>query len=198
MSKLLLVRHAERPDIPANTVGNEVLLTDKGKEDARNFARCISDPVVSIQSSPIGRCLQTAEIIADVVGFVREDIVFNRDLGDPGFIINDAGSAWTHWQEKGHERVNEYLLSGAEQWEGFKELNHAVKIFDTSIREQLSGQNEGVHIWITHDTILATYASRIMPSRLKMKQWPRYLDFISLELKNGDFVYKYFNQGADD
>ncbi|TDO99796.1 histidine phosphatase family protein [Marinomonas balearica] len=198
MAKLLLVRHAERPDIPANTVGNEVLLTDKGKEDTRNFARSISDPVVSIQSSPIGRCLQTAEIIADVVGIERDDIVSNRDLGDPGFIINDARSAWTHWQEKGHERVNQHLLSGGEQWEGFKELDHAVKIFDTSIRKQLSKQNEGVHIWITHDTILATYASRIMPTRLKMTQWPRYLDFLALELKNGDFVYKYFNQGADD
>lgn len=198
MAKLLLVRHAERPDIPANTVGNEVLLTDKGKEDTRNFARSISDPVVSIQSSPICRCLETAEIIADVVGIERDDIVSNRDLGDPGFIINDAGSAWTHWQEKGHERVNQHLLSGGEQWEGFKELDHAVKAFDNSIRKQLSEQNEGVHIWITHDTILATYVSRIMPTRLKMTQWPRYLDFLSLELKNGDFIYKYFNQGVDD
>jgi broad specificity phosphatase PhoE len=198
MAKLFLVRHAERPDIPANTVGNEVLLTDKGKADTRNFARIISDPVVSIQTSPIGRCLQTAEIIADAVGFEREGIVSNRDLGDPGFIISDAAAAWTHWQEKGHERVNEHLLSGSEQWEGFKDLDHAVKTFDTSIRKLLSGQDAGVHIWITHDTILATYASRIMPSRLKMKQWPQYLDFILLELKNGDFVYEYFNEGADD
>jgi len=198
MAKLLLVRHAERPGIPANTVGNEVLLTNKGKADTRNFARSISDPVVSIQSSPIGRCLQTAEIIADAVAFEREGIVANRDLGDPGFIINDGAAAWTHWQEKGHERVNEHLLSGSEQWEGFKDLDNAVKTFDTSIRKLLSGQDEGVHIWITHDTILATYASRIMPSRLKMKQWPQYLDFISLELKNGDFVYEYFNEGADD
>jgi broad specificity phosphatase PhoE len=198
MAKLLLVRHAERPDIQANTVGNEVLLTDRGKADTRDFARSISDPVVSIQSSPIGRCRQTAEIIADAVGFEREAIASNRDLGDPGFIINDSAAAWTHWQEKGHQRVNEHLLSGSEQWEGFKDLDHAVKTFDTSIRKQLSGYDEGVHIWITHDTILATYVSRIMPSRLKMNQWPQYLDFISLELKNGDFLYEYFNEGTND
>jgi len=198
MAKLLLMRHAERPDIPANTVGNEVLLTDKGKADTRVFAGSISEPVVSIQSSPIGRCMQTAEIIADVVGFGQENVVTNRDLGDPGFIISDGAVAWTHWQEKGHETVNEYLLSGSEQWEGFKDLDHTVKHFDTSIRKQLSEQSNGVHIWITHDTILATYASRIMPGRLKIKQWPRYLDYISLELKDGDFVYQYSNQGADD
>lgn len=198
MARLLLIRHAERPDIPVNTVGNEVLLTDKGKEDTRVFARSISDPVVSIQSSPIGRCMQTAEIIADVVGFDQGNVVTNRDLGDPGFIISDGAVAWTHWQEKGHETVNEYLLSGSERWEGFKDLDHAVKHFDTSIRKQLSEQSDGVHIWITHDTVLATYASRIMPGRLKIKQWPKYLDYISLELKDGDFVYQYFNQGAYD
>lgn len=197
MAKLLLIRHAERPDIPANSVGNEVLLTDKGKADTRNFARIISDPVISIQSSPIGRCLQTAEIIAEVVGFEREGIVWNRDLGDPGFIISDGAAAWDHWQEKGHESVNEYLLSGSEQWDGFKDLDHAVKNFDTTIRKHLSVQSEGVHIWITHDTVLATYASRILPSRLKISQWPQYLDFISVDVNNGDFVYKYVNQGTD-
>lgn len=198
MARLLLIRHAERPEIPENLVGNEVLLTEKGKTDTRNFAQRILGPVISIQSSPIGRCWQTAEIIADVVGFQPGGIVSNRDLGDPGFIINDGAEAWTHWQQKGHQRVNEYLMLGSEQWSGFKDLDNAVTVFDNKIRKQLSLMNKGVHVWVTHDTILATYASRIMPRRLELSQWPRYLDYISVELVSGDFIYDYTNVGNFD
>ena len=193
MARLLLIRHAERTEIPEDTVGNEVLLTEKGKADTRRFAQRLTDPVISIQSSPIERCRQTAEIIAEVVGFQPDAIVANQDLGDPGFMIKEGSKAWGHWQEKGHQKVNEYLLSGSEQWSGFKVLDHAVSIFDSRIRQQLSLLGEGVHIWITHDTILATYASRILPGRLAINQWPQYLGFISVELKDGNFVYDYFN-----
>ena len=193
MAKLLLVRHAERPEIPKNTVGNEVMLTEKGKSDARRFAQSMPGPVIAIQSSPIGRCMQTAEVIADVVGFQKESIIVSRDLGDPGFIIEDGVQAWTHWQEKGHQQVNKYLLSGNEQWSGFVDLNAAVILFDNKIREYLTMFDQGVHVWVTHDTILATYASRIMPDRLHLGQWPRYLDFLSVELTEDGFVYDYVN-----
>lgn len=193
MAKLLLVRHAERPEIPENTVGDEVMLTEKGKTDAYRFAQTISGRVIAIQSSPIGRCMQTAEIIADVIGLQKEDIIVNRDLGDPGFIIHDGVQAWTHWQQKGHQRVNEYLLSGYDRWSGFEDLNGAVTMFDNKIREHLTIFDSGVHVWITHDTILATYASRIMPQRLHMSQWPKYLDFLLVELTKNGFVYDYFN-----
>lgn len=195
MAKLLLVRHAERPEIPEHSIGNDVLLTEKGKADTRLFSQRISGPVISIQSSPIKRCLQTAEIIANVVGLRSEDIIPNRDLGDPGFMINDGSEAWIHWQEKGHHRVKEYLLSGSEQWVGFADLDHAVAGFDSRIRKQLSLYGEGVHIWVTHDTILATYASRIMPKRLEIAEWPQYLGFISVDFNDGHFVYEYFNVG---
>lgn len=198
MAKLLLIRHAERPEISENTVGNEVLLTEKGKADTRRFAQRLAGPVISIQSSPIERCRQTAEIIADVVGFQPDAIVANQDLGDPGFMIKEGAEAWVHWQEKGHQKVNEYLLSGSERWTGFENMDHAVRVFDSRIRQQLSLLGEGMHIWITHDTILATYASRILPSRLAINQWPQYLGFISVELKGGDFVYDYFNLGTTE
>ena len=198
MARLILIRHAERPEIPENSVGNDVLLTEKGTAESRKFAQRISGPVISIQSSPIVRCRQTAEIIADIVGFRREDIISNRDLGDPGFIIKDGTEAWSHWQKKGHQRVNEHLLSGSEQWSGFEDLDNAVAVFDGKIRKQLALLGEGVHVWVTHDTILATYASRIMSSRLEVNQWPQYLGFISVDYKNGAFVYDYFNVGTTE
>jgi len=194
MAKLLLIRHAERPRIPENTIGNAVVLTEKGKADTQTFARQVSDRVISIQTSPIERCRQTAAIMADVVGFEHENILLNTDLGGPGFMIENAEQAWVHWQKRGHQKVNEYLLSGSEQWEGFKDLDRAVKTFDKIIRQQLSHSEKGTHLWITHDTILATYASRILPCQLKIDQWPRFLAFISIEYKHGVFTYNYISK----
>lgn len=191
MAKLLLIRHAERPDIPANSVGNEVLLTDKGKADTRNFARIISDPVISIQSSPIGRCLQTAEIIAEVVGFPKSHIEDNSDLGDPGYIIEDGRKAWKHWQRKGASAVNNYLLTGGDKWSGFNDLDQATARFLETIEYQFSMKPNGLHVWITHDTILAAFASRVLDSSLTMEQWPGFLDYISIEQQDGEMVFKY-------
>lgn len=192
MAKLLLVRHAERPYIPANTVGNEVRLTAKGKADTRNFAQSISGPVVSIHSSPIGRCRQTAEIIAEVVGFNSKNIVSNRDLGDPGYIIQDGREAWKHWQSKGSSVVNDYLLRGDSRWSGFHDLNKVTCQFLEIIRSNLECAKEGTHVWITHDTILATFASRVLPNYLNMGQWPGFLGYVSIEISKGDLEVKYF------
>jgi broad specificity phosphatase PhoE len=192
MAKLLLIRHAERPDIPANTVGNDVLLTDKGKADTRIFARSISEPVVSIQSSPIGRCMETAEIIADVVGFDRGDVVINRDLGDPGYIIQDGREAWKHWQSKGSLEVNNHLLSGTSQWSGFHDLNLSTRHFLQKIVSQLVHGKEGVHVWLTHDTILATFASRVLPNYLNIDQWPNFLGCVSICLSNNKLMVDYY------
>ena len=191
MAKLLLVRHAERPDIPANSVGNEVLLTEKGKEETRIFAQNISVPVISIHTSPIERCKQTAEIIAEVVGFPKHEIELNRDLGDPGYIIRDGQEAWKHWQSKGSEVVNEYLLCGDSCWSGFNDLNEATKIFLESIRLCLANSKKGVHIWVTHDTVLASFASRALDSNLSLSQWPDFLGYLAIELFGHELQFAY-------
>lgn len=191
MAKLLLVRHAERPDIPANSVGNEVLLTEKGKEETRIFAQNISGPVISIHTSPIERCKQTAEIIAEVAGVPKHEIRLNRDLGDPGYIIEDGRVAWEHWQKKGSLVVNNYLLTGGDKWSGFHDLDQASGRFLETIKHQLSLTENGHYIWITHDTILATFASRVLDYPLKMSQWPRFLDYISIEQQDSEMVFDY-------
>lgn len=195
MGELLLLRHAERPDISPNTLGNGVLLTEKGKKDALAFANRLSTPIVNIISSPIERCRQTAEIIAQEARFPQLEISLDTDLGDPGFIIKDGEQAWSHWQEKGHKVVNEYLLSGSEKWAGFYDLNKATRELTEKIRDNLIERPSGLHIWVTHDTILATFAARVLNKPLTLKQWPMYLDYLSVKLNGDDLVYFYSNAG---
>lgn len=195
MAKLIILRHAERPEIDANGVGNDVLLTDRGKRDAYLFGKNIGQPVIKICSSPIGRCMQTAEIVAEASDCFSKEIIQDRDLGDPGFIIEDGDEAWTHWQSKGQEAVNQHLLSGSEKWSGFFDLDEASTKFSEKIFRYLVEQEKGIHIWVTHDTVLATFASRVLGSPLSIQQWPYFLDYLSINIKENGLEYHYFNRG---
>jgi len=192
MKRLLLIRHAERPTIPDQEIGNDVALTPQGVQDSMKFGAHLSESVVSISSSPIARCVQTAKIIADVKGYPEEHIVTCRDLGDPGFVIDDGSVAWSHWQEKGHEAVNQYLLDGKERWSGFADLHQAVSDFREKIRAKLIDSPGGVHVWVTHDTILAAFASRVLPKSLSLNEWPNFLDYFEVSMNPaGNLMYSY-------
>lgn len=192
-SKLLLVRHAERMPISHGNIGNKTSLTERGKVDAIEFASKLDSPVISISSSPLLRCKQTAELIAHIKGFEQSSILFDKDLGDPGYFIDDATLAWSHWQEKGEAKVNEYLLSGTEKWSGFKSFTVAVAAFEERIHQVLISSQNGLHIWITHDTILASFVSRVLDNKLTTNKWPRYLDYLSVELTSNKLNYYYSN-----
>ena len=62
----LLVRHGERnhitPDDP--DFGAHVGLTDRGREQAQSLGKCIpAEGDICFFSSPVGRCVETAEFI---------------------------------------------------------------------------------------------------------------------------------------
>lgn len=191
MKRLILVRHAERPAIAADEVGNEVLLTPQGEVDAKAFVRGLSTPVVSIKSSPVSRCVQTAKLMADVIKYPVEQIELSKDLGDPGFIIVDGEKAWEHWQVKGHREVNDYLLSGTERWYGFADLELSVQAFAKTIMTALQESGPGLHVWVTHDTILATFASRVLPQPLTLQQWPHFLGYLDVRLADEGLTFSY-------
>jgi len=191
LKKLLLLRHAERPEIPQGEIGNDLLLTEAGKNHTRRFSQDLEN-IVSIHSSPVARCVQTAEIIADNCGYDKTQIKRSNELGDPGFFISDAHLAWKNWQEKGSDGVNEYLLSGKDHWEGFHPLGQAVKKFSNTVVHKLILSREGTHVWVTHDTILAAYASRVLPENLKLKQWPNFLGYLEIVQSGEGFLkFKY-------
>lgn len=183
MKTLLIIRHAERPAIQDGTVGNELALTSNGVRDTIRLAKSLPRKILSIESSPILRCIQTAELIAEHHELPLTSIGRSNLLGDPGFIIDDAELAWTNWVEKGAEAVNQYLLSGTSVWPGFRDLGEAVLQMRYSIEAMLTESDDGVHVWITHDTIVAALASRLQRTPLPLKEWPDYLGGLTIQLK---------------
>lgn len=192
MRKLILIRHAERPEIAPNEVGNDVVLTEQGKQDTVQYAHSIDSQVVSMMTSPIERCIETAEIIAKEKSFPAKHIERSRLLGNPGFVIEDGKLAWQQWQNLGHDVVNQHLLSATNALPGFADFDLAVDAFLRSISDALSEGPEGLHIWVTHDVMLATLASRTLPAHLKLTDWPHFLGHLIVMLEDsGELSFNY-------
>lgn len=192
VKRLILVRHAERGEINPNTVGNEEPLTKKGEQDAISFGAYLKSQVISINSSPIYRCIQTARLIGESAGFKINNIELDNDLGDPGFIITDGEQAWEHWKTKGHHSVNQHLLSGTDSWDGFSDLEQATSSFLHKITCMLKKSPCGTHVWVTHDTVLATFVSRALKTTLALDHWPNFLSFVEIDLDMNKLEMTYF------
>lgn len=192
MSKrLLIIRHAERPLLNEGEIGNELKLTENGINTTKQFAKSLNDKIIDIHCSPVIRCIQTAQIIANEHTLSNLDIKISKLLGDPGFFIKDADLAWQTWLNKGSESINSHLLKGTETWPGFYPFAEAMTKMRNYIHEILLSFDEGLVILVTHDTILATLTSRFLPSPLELKDWPDFLGY--LEIRQGEKSELLFN-----
>ena len=89
---ILLVRHSIRHPIPEGSIGNEVGLTPEGAELATKLGKSIKHTIESAYSSPIQRCIDTAQSI--IAGNrVSAEIKTSKILGDPGIFVEDEQTA---------------------------------------------------------------------------------------------------------
>ena len=185
--KLILIRHAERAELPNTDVGFTMPLTEYGYTSSCQFGLTLNSNVGLIHTSPLIRCIQTAEQIARSNSYSIDNIKHSELLGDPGFFIDDGKLAWEHWKEKGHDKVNQFLLAGKERWSGFKNLNSAANQMKAKIRECLCGlKDKEIAVWVTHDTILAAFATQVLEKPLTISQWPAFLGHLVITLQSDE------------
>ncbi len=64
LNGVVLLRHAHRQEVPGQIVSNEISITEEGHQAAVNWGGVFSVlPFQKIESSPVLRCLQTAQCI---------------------------------------------------------------------------------------------------------------------------------------
>ena len=178
----VLMRHADRNDIPLGTFGNDVLLTEEGKVHAEEFGSSLSAfTVTRIYTSPLARCKQSAVCIKR--GLQKDvEIVEENALGNPGFHIEDAQRAGKHFLEKGGITVFEYFVSG---------MNLAgvasIETLRTSAKRWLSSKitEKGVTLFITHDSLIAHFAYANGIFLYIRENWVEFLDGIVIDLSSG-------------
>lgn len=178
----LLIRHADRDKIPAGEFGNDVLLNEKGKERALNFGKSLSEMKINrIFTSPVQRCVQTAEYITKGYGKPLE-ITQSHELGDPGLHISDNKVAGKFFLTEGFDELY-YRITHNIDIPGIsitKEFNANMTDFLTE-----NSKEKGITIFVTHDLLIAHYHFSINGKIYPKDDWVKYLG--GLILKNGKY-----------
>lgn len=179
----LLLRHADRDDIPQGSFGNEVLLNEKGKQNARSFGEKLAESKINrIFTSPIGRCVQTAEFMT--IGYGRSiEIIEKTALGAPGLHIEDEIIAGEFLLQYGFDEMYKRFTQN-ENIPGIPniiELNNRI----TNFINENSTEN-GTTIFITHDMLIAFYHFSINNKVYSKDNWINYLS--GLTFRNNELA----------
>jgi uncharacterized phosphatase len=66
-------------------------LADEGRDDVRKIAETVKDlNIDTIISSPLGRALESAQIIADVIGYPKDKILVNNLFSERDFGVMEG------------------------------------------------------------------------------------------------------------
>lgn len=159
VSTALIIRHSIREAIPDGHNGNIVPLTAEGRELARILGASISDRLRTITSSPIGRCKETAEHILTGAR-CRMEVPTTKMLGDPGIFIADGQAAWTNFESLGVSGVMMHISRSQEVLPGMNAPRAAAYDLLEAMMEKC--REPGLHVFITHDVILAGAIGQLM------------------------------------
>ena len=187
----VLLRHAERDSLPDGDAGNAVKITEEGRRLAEYLGSALGARLRTLHSSPVLRCLQTAEAVRE--GAKAElPIQSNRLLGDPGIFVRDGDLAWQNWVALGHAGVMQWLISGQERLPGMaapKPAAHALVRHMVS----LAGNEVGIHLFVTHDSVLAEVVGRLLRPIIDSADGPHFLEGL-LAWKEGRNIHVGFRE----
>ena len=183
----LLIRHADRFDIPAGGEDKGILLTDKGITNAIQFGKKLSNYQINkIITTPMERCIQTAEYIA--IGYGKEiKIEPSKTFG--GLHIKDWQLAGEWLNKNGYEEwyrniTNDISTLGIHDAIQYKELMTNFLVENTKALDYT--------IFISHDFLIAFYQYAVNKTTYTMfSDWVNYLS--GLILRNGYFVDRFKN-----
>lgn len=168
----LIIRHADRELIPEGEFGNEVLINDKGKKNSINFGNQLQQyKICSIYTSPIERCIQTAEFIAK--GYNKKiKIIKTTSLGDPGLHVSNENKAGDFYLTYGFDEMYRRYVNH-QQIPGVPTPSELKKSMTQFIKTNT--KKEGITIFITHDSVIAFYDFALNGKTYSKENWVNYL-----------------------
>jgi hypothetical protein len=102
-------------------------------------------------------------------------IVPDRLLGDPGVYVVDGNVAWTNWQSMGNEGVVEHLISSDAILPGMADPNAATTDLVRHMFD-IAGTVAGLHVFVTHDSVIAVTVARMLGQSHSTGLWPHFLE----------------------
>ena len=191
----LLVRHAERPNIPFRDVDHLVKITDQGRKSTEELGRLIGDKLGSVATSSVPRCLDTSEAIIKGSGNLEIPINISWRLGNPGIWITDGEAAWSEFLKHGLNQIIKYQVEG-KILNGFRSLKEGIDIMLDYIFG-IANENEGINILVSHDAVIAPFLGYLLGTSDTAEILPSFLEGVLLSrTESGLKVYwrdKWFN-----
>ena len=171
----LVIRHAEREEIPAGSFGHDVSLTAEGTRTAEGLGAALSEKrALTVMSSPVPRCVQTAQAMLRGAGSASEFTTDQR-LGGHGVFVVDAEIAGPLFLELPIPEIARRQLQDETPLPGMRPTSEGVEILLELATSPL-GNSGQLHVFVTHDIILSVLVASIFHSSLEETGWPEYLD----------------------
>lgn len=170
----LLLRHSVRPPLDLSASDHALPITVDGAALARELGAQLGPRLAALHTSPLVRCVQTAEQLLAGAG-VACDITLDRLLGDPGVYVVDVRVAGEMWIERGHDAVMAYLAGG--EGTPLPGLADPTEASRRLVGHMLApGRGPGLHVFVTHDSLVTTTVARMLGRGLGKADWPLYLE----------------------
>lgn len=188
----LLLRHSVRGHLPPGEAGYTLPLTAVGVRLAEQFGEMLGPRLRSLYASPLLRCMQTAEALQRGAG-VNCQVQADRLLGDPGAYVIDGKRAGALWRDRGHESVMAHLVAGVGPLPGLADPAHAASTLVQSMLGAVASE-PGIHVFVTHDSLVTATASRWLGIPIGPEDWPFYLEGAFFWKDDGTWCAAYKDQ----
>lgn len=169
----LLIRHATRPEIPCGSFGNNLSITDEGRRQAKVMGQVLGSRVRRLVTSPVLRCVQTAEAICRGAG-APGPVTTNCVLGDPGIWIADGDAVGDVFLEHGPQGVVARQLGG-HAVRGMTPLEIGAKRFVDAL-VPTPREPGAIDVFVSHDAVIAPLFAVLLGVQSLPEIWPGYLE----------------------
>ena len=171
----IVLRHAEREEIAPGAFGNDVPLTHHGRQSAERLGAGLSSrPVDIVKSSPLPRCMQTADAVIAGAGW-KVSAAPEPLLGDPGPFVVEPELAGRIFLDLGIEEIVRQQLAEDEPPSGMRSTSSGVNLVLRELASALNGPATA-SVFVTHDAVLAVLVGHLYGLPVQGFPWPDYLD----------------------
>ena len=175
----LVLRHAERAEIPAGTFGVDVPLTHRGKASAERLGALLAGTTPgTMVTSPVPRCIQTCEAVRHGCGW-KVPIERDTRLGAHGPFVTAPEISGQLFLELGILEMVERQLTASRPPLGMRPISDGMRILLGLVARNLEGRGR-LNLYVTHDAILAVLVGRLFRLPLEAIGWPDYLEGLLL------------------
>ena len=176
----VVLRHAEREEIPPGTFGVDVPLTAHGVVSAERLGAMMSAIRLDIRAtaSPVPRCASTAR--ATLRGGDRpEEVALDWRLGEPGPFVVDEEISGALFLRIGILDIVRHQLTHSTPPAGMRATSEGVDLLLGLAADDL-GSGGHLNVYVTHDAILAVLVAYLYRLPVDDIGWPGYLDGLLL------------------